>query len=75
VEIEAELAGGRFDPVALSSGRGEHVLLVGHEPDFSQAVEELTGAQARLRKGGLAACEPGLLHVLLRPAELRSIAG
>lgn len=71
--IEPALAGGRFDAEALAAGHGEHVLLVGHEPDFSRAVQELTGAQAQMKKGGLAGCEPGLLHVLLRPAELRAI--
>lgn len=34
------------------------VMFVGHEPDLSSAVEELTGAASvRLRKGGLAAVE------------------
>lgn len=75
VEIEPTLSGGPFDPRALAAGRGEHVLLVGHEPDFSGAVHELTGAEVRMRKGGLAGLEPGVLHVLLRPAELRAIAG
>ena len=75
VELEPRLSGGRFDAEELAAGRGEHVLLVGHEPDFSDAVRELTGAFVRLRKGGLAGAEPGTLHVLLRPRELRAIAG
>ncbi|MBB4661903.1 SixA phosphatase family protein [Conexibacter arvalis] len=75
VELEPALSGGRFDAAALAAGRGEQVLLVGHEPDFSEAVRELTGAVVKLRKGGLAAAEPGTLHLLLRPAELRAIAG
>jgi phosphohistidine phosphatase len=74
VELEPALAGGHFDPVLLAEGRGENVLLVGHEPDFSHAVQELTGAQVRMKKGGLAGCEPELLHVLMRPSELRAIA-
>lgn len=74
VEIEPALSGGRFDAEQLTAGRGAHVLLVGHEPDFSGAVNELTGAEVRMRKGGLAGLEPGTLHVLLRPAELRAIA-
>lgn len=74
VEIEPALQGGRFEPEALAAGRGSNVLLVGHEPDFSRAVRELTGAVAEMKKGGLAGCEPGLLRVLLRPAELRAIA-
>lgn len=74
-EPEPLLSGGRFDPLALVAGRGRHVLLVGHEPDFSRAVFELTGAHVQMKKGGLAGCEPSLLHVLLRPAELGAIAG
>lgn len=36
----------------------KRVVLVGHEPDLSNAVAELTGAASvRLRKGGLAAVE------------------
>jgi len=36
----------------------ERIMLVGHDPDLSNALEELTGAAAvRLRKGGLAAVE------------------
>lgn len=39
----------------------QRVMFVGHEPDLSSAVAELTGAASvRLRKGGLAAVEfPG----------------
>jgi phosphohistidine phosphatase len=74
LEIEPLLQGGRFDPLALAAGRGEQVLLVGHEPDFSRAVFELTSAHVQMKKGGLAACEPGRLHALLRPAELSLIA-
>jgi phosphohistidine phosphatase len=74
VEIAAQLRGGPFDPVELTAGRGD-VLLVGHEPDFSNAVAELTGARVKLRKGGIASVEDGLLHDLLRPKQLRRIAG
>jgi phosphohistidine phosphatase len=73
VEIAEELRGGPFDALALTGGRGD-VLLVGHEPDFSNAVADLTGARVKLRKGGLASVEDNLLHGLLRPKELRSIA-
>jgi hypothetical protein len=38
------------------------------------AVHSLTGAQVRLKKGGLAGVEKGELKVLLRPAELKRIA-
>ena len=74
-ELEPQLAGHPFDPQALAAGRGEHVLLVGHDPDFSMAVRSLTGARVRMKKGGLAGIEKGELRVLLRPAELARIAG
>jgi phosphohistidine phosphatase len=72
-EVSAELAGGRFDALALAAGRGD-VLLVGHEPDFSDEIARLTGAKAKLRKGGLAVLEPSTLHALLRPKDLKRIA-
>jgi len=56
VEVAPELAGGRFDAHALAAVRGA-VLLVGHEPDFSAAVNEMTGARIEFKKGGLAAVE------------------
>jgi phosphohistidine phosphatase len=73
VEIAEELRGGRFDAVALAAGRGD-VLLVGHEPDFSNAIADLTGGRVKLRTGGIACVEENLLHALLRPKDLRSIA-
>lgn len=74
-ELEPKLAGGPFDAEALAAGLGDEVLLIGHDPDFSMAVHSLTGAQVRMRKGGLAGIEKGELKTLLRPAELRRIAG
>ena len=71
--LEPKLAGGPFDPEALAAGLDE-VLLVGHDPDFSMAVHSATGAQVRMKKGGLAGIEKGELKVLLRPAELEAIA-
>jgi phosphohistidine phosphatase len=75
----AELAGGSFDPreVVTSHGLEEDgdVLLVGHEPDMSEAIARLTGGSVKLKKGGLAALDDGVLQILLRPAELRAIAG
>ncbi len=71
--------GGGFDrdqALALlrRHGADERVLLVGHEPDFSQTVFDLTGGRVDLRKGGLAGVrvEPGggTLLALLRPREL-----
>jgi phosphohistidine phosphatase len=73
-ELEPKLAGGPFDAEALAAGLGDEVLLVGHDPDFSMAVHSLTGAQVRMKKGGLAGVEKGELIVLLRPRELRRLA-
>jgi len=69
-----ELAGGDFDGEALAADRGTTVLLVGHDPDFSNAVRNLTGARAQVKKGGIAAIDRGELKALLRPAELAAIA-
>jgi phosphohistidine phosphatase len=74
VRLEQRLSGGPFDAEELAAGL-EEVLLVGHDPDFSMAVHSLTGAQVRLKKGGLAGVDRGELKVLLRPAELEAIAG
>jgi phosphohistidine phosphatase len=76
VEVQAEqgLAGGPFDAEAIAAEHGENVLLVGHDPDFSMAIHRMTGAQVRLKKGGLAATQKGELIVLLRPKELAAIA-
>ncbi len=72
-ETAAELRGGRFDALALAAGRGD-VLLVGHKPDFSDEVARLTGAKAKLRKGGLAIVDGSTLVALLRPGDLAAIA-
>jgi phosphohistidine phosphatase len=72
-ELEPKLAGGPFDAQALAAGLGDDVLLVGHDPDFSAAVHSLTGAQVRMKKGGLAGVEKGELIVLMRPGELKRI--
>jgi phosphohistidine phosphatase len=75
--IEAELteglAGGAFDSLDLAAGRGA-AMLVGHEPDFSNEIARLTGARAKLRKGGLAIVDGGTLVALLRPEDLAAIA-
>ena len=72
VRLADALSGEPFDPYALAD---DHALLVGHDPSFSAAVHDLTGANVRLRKGGLAAIDSGELVVLLRPTELAGIAG
>jgi phosphohistidine phosphatase len=73
-QLEPKLAGGPFDAEALAAGLGDNVLLVGHDPDFSAAVHSLTGAQVRMKKGGLAGVDRGELMVLLRPRELKAIS-
>jgi phosphohistidine phosphatase len=73
VEVDERLKGGDFDPLELAAGRGE-VMLVGHEPDFSRAVAAVTGSRVKLKKGGLAAIDEHLLHVLMRPNDLAAIA-
>lgn len=72
-ETAEELSGGGFDSADLAAGRGE-VMLVGHEPDFSDEIARLTGARTKLRKGGLAIVDDGTLLALLRPQELAAIA-
>ena len=56
----------------------DRVLVVGHEPSFSQVVRGLTGGRIDFKKGGVAAVEVerrrGELIVLLRPRELESLA-
>jgi phosphohistidine phosphatase len=74
VEEDDRLAGGDFDPLELAAGRGE-VILVGHEPDFSSAIAVVTGSRVKMKKGGIAAIDDHLLHALLRPNDLKAIAG
>ena len=76
VEVTSEpaLSGEPFDVENLVAGLGD-VLLVGHDPSFSLTLHDLTGAQARMRKGGLAGIDKGELMVLMRPLELAAIAG
>jgi phosphohistidine phosphatase len=75
VEVRAEpaLAGAPFDVDELTAGLG-NVLLVGHDPVFSLLLHDLTGTQARMKKGGLAAVNKGELVTLLRPVDLAAIA-
>jgi phosphohistidine phosphatase len=60
-----------------AAGDGARVLLVGHEPDFSQTVHDLTGARIDLKKGGIAGVRvdgsAAELIDLLRPRELEEI--
>ena len=72
-EVAEELSGRGFDATGLSAGRGD-VMLVGHEPDFSNEIARLSGAKVKLRKGGLAILDGGTLLALLRPEDLGQIA-
>jgi phosphohistidine phosphatase len=63
---------------AREVAQGGRLLLVGHEPDLSSVVAELTGARIDLKKGGLAVVRiegpSSELVLLLRPSELALIA-
>jgi phosphohistidine phosphatase len=69
----------RGDAIELlrAHGKDARVLVVGHEPDFSQVVSDLTGGALDFKKGGIAAVREargsGELIVLLRPRELESL--
>jgi phosphohistidine phosphatase len=62
-----------------AAGADQRVLVVGHEPDFSQVVYDITGGRVDMKKGGIAAVRldgtRGELVALLRPRELDRIAG
>jgi phosphohistidine phosphatase len=73
VTLERRLSGEPFDALDLIAGLGD-VMLVGHDPSFSLTLHDLTGVQARMRKGGLAAISKGELVTLLRPHEIHAIA-
>jgi phosphohistidine phosphatase len=73
VRIEPALAGEPFDVHRLTAGV-QDVLLVGHDPSFTLTLHDLTGAQARMPKGGLAGVKKGELVALLRPVDLMAIA-
>jgi phosphohistidine phosphatase len=83
LRVYGPLAGGLDARAALAElaaiDADGRLLLVGHEPDLSGVVADLTGARADLKKGGLAVVRlegvGGELAVLLRPRELALIAG
>jgi phosphohistidine phosphatase len=60
-------------------GADGRLLVVGHEPDLSGVVADLTGGRIDLKKGGLAVVRlegvGGELAVLMRPRELALLAG
>ena len=81
---EVESIAGGFDrddlrELLTAHDDGACVLVVGHEPDFSILVGDVTGARVELKKGGVAAVRvergSGELLALLRPADLAAISG
>jgi len=93
--VHEPLSGGFNAAQALEAMSGAsadaRVLLVGHEPDMTTVLAELTGARVDLKKGGLAVVRlegggnpdrvgrvvdaVGELVVVMRPRELALIAG
>jgi phosphohistidine phosphatase len=81
--IEEESLSNGFDrddalELLLRHGADARVLVVGHEPSFSQVVHDLTGGRIDFKKGGVAAVRAertsAELVTLLRPRELESLA-
>ncbi len=81
--VHEPLSGGfdRDDADELLAGFEEDgcVLIVGHDPDFSETIRDLTGARVDMKKGGIAGVRverrTGELIALMRPGDLRRIAG
>jgi phosphohistidine phosphatase len=77
--LAAGFDGAQALDVAHELSADGRLLLVGHEPDLSSAIAELTGGRVDLKKAGLAVVRlegvGGELAILLRPRELASIAG
>jgi phosphohistidine phosphatase len=67
-----------LDALAATGADGR-LLLIGHEPDLSGVIAELTGGRVDLKKSGLAVVRlegvGGELALLVRPRELTLIAG
>ena len=81
---EEDVLGDGFDreealELLYRHGADARVLVVGHDPSFSQVVHDLTGARVDFKKGGVAVVRTertgGELLALLRPRELESLAG
>jgi phosphohistidine phosphatase len=62
----------------LAHGEDARVLVVGHDPSFTQVVHDMTGGGVDFKKGGVAVVRAirtgGELLALLRPRELESLA-
>ena len=59
-------------------GADARVLVVGHDPSFTQVVHDLTGARVDFKTGGVAVVRTertgGELLALMRPRELESLS-
>lgn len=85
VILHGPLAGafdaGEARTLLAAADDGERILVVGHEPDFSGVVHELTGGNVDFKKGGVAVVRlerlngRGELVALMRPRELAAVAG
>ena len=83
VEDSALASGFRYPelPDLLERHPGDPLALVGHDPDLSELVHRLTGAQVSMPKSGIAAIElpardavAGELRWLLRPKQVHALA-
>lgn len=59
LEVKKESALGKGFSAArlralIKASKGEDLMLVGHEPDFSAVIRSLTGGEVKLAKGGIA---------------------
>src|SRR5690348_15971274 len=76
--LAGDFGGGDALELAAGTSADARILLVGHEPDMSRVVAELTGGRIEVKKGGLAVVRlegaGGELLVVLRPRELAMIA-
>ena len=84
VSIDDRLAGGldidALDAVLADAGDPGRVVIVGHDPDFSELLSELVGAHLEMKKGAFARVEidrplragAGTLRWLLPPDSLKT---
>ena len=56
-----------FRELIAKSG-GENIICVGHEPNLSGIVRELTGANVVMKKGGFCGIRDGAIEWLVTPA-------
>jgi phosphohistidine phosphatase len=77
--LSSGFAGAQALEALAQIGADGRLLVVGHEPDLSRTIAELTGGRIDLKKGGLAVVRlegvGGELAVLLRAREVALIAG